>query len=244
MAWFKARATQHAITSPEGAQTHAFGVAIAKTLYQLGEREEGLQLLAEVESYGKAGHEWLATSILIAELEIGLRDQAWQRAAVLLENEQSVSPVLHRLLPAPDGEWNEGWSTMRTEWWSILREQQPTEDRAVTLRKLEELLRPSGDSAVAAMAVKSSLGLESLKPPQSSGGSFALRAREERGTHGSSEVLPGRVTLAGNRRTLARLRGTESCPANTSQRRRRYRAKSYATHHILLPPSIPSRSSL
>jgi tetratricopeptide (TPR) repeat protein len=165
--WFKTRAAKHNITSTPGIRQHILGLAVAKALYELGEHEEGLGLLAEVERYGGDGDEWRQMSVLFAHLDLGMHEEAWQRAGVLLENESRVGPILHRLLPAADGEWHEGWSTLRTEWWTILREQAPHEERAVTLERLRKLLTPSPDPNVATMAAEAAQGLEALKPPKS-----------------------------------------------------------------------------
>jgi hypothetical protein len=107
---------------------------LAKVLHQLGERDEAAGLLAALLPVASDEHGSRLGALYHVEFELGLKDQAWEHAAMALAQSQQAMPF-YTLLPNHSG-------TAKL-WWQYFCEQYPDEPWADTASRVRHLLEPN-----------------------------------------------------------------------------------------------------
>jgi hypothetical protein len=139
--WFARRAAGLDPASNEAAQHIELGLAVARALTALGEREESLRLLAELARLPDDKYGGRSASLLKVEEEMGLQGQAKNRALEKLGDERGALHVMFRWY-GEEGAYVACW------WWKFLCRIAPDEDRALTLARLQNLMRPGEGAAL------------------------------------------------------------------------------------------------
>ena len=112
-------------------------VSWALTHYRLGEKEKAIELLTQVgDRLVKAEYPGEYSCLVVAEYQLGLKDQAFQHLAHILakKGEGDIDLLLEEVDLFRAG------SDAAVVGWGILRRKSPKEPPEITLRKLEDLL--------------------------------------------------------------------------------------------------------
>jgi hypothetical protein len=141
-----------------------FGLELrrARTLYQLGDKDSGLQLLNKLSEQAKGARTpaWVE-QVIEAQVRIGLSESAFTLAAWALprlNDEQAERRVLGHLFPGKESTAEIGWR--------MLRRKDPEGDPAAALKKLRELLAGKlPGKEVEQLAAETEKGATSLLPP-------------------------------------------------------------------------------
>ena len=113
----------------------ALGLQVASMLYRLGEKEEAIRLFSELAQAARDDKDLFMRSVCEAEYKLGLREQAFEHAAVALSEGWNTS-VLRILFPKHED--------TAGIWWKHFRGKYPAEQHQVTMGRLRRLLEPAG----------------------------------------------------------------------------------------------------
>jgi hypothetical protein len=106
------------------------------TLYEVGEKEQALPLLAKLGDAIKDSKEdnWAFEHLVASESRLGLKDLAFEHAALILARPEYSNPgyLFYQLL----GDKSRGADF----WWSFLRQKFPAEDHRATMKRLRSIV--------------------------------------------------------------------------------------------------------
>jgi tetratricopeptide (TPR) repeat protein len=113
----------------------------ACTLYELGEKEKALPLLAKLGDAIKnsTADDWVFGYLVGSEHELGLKDLAFEHAALTFRRPKFSNPgyLFYRLF----GDKSSGADM----WWSFLRRKFPAEDHLATMKRLRSIMEGTLD---------------------------------------------------------------------------------------------------
>lgn len=108
----------------------------ARTLFNLGERDQAMKLFAQVAEEGKTGKELFLADLVEAEFSLGLKDQAFAHCARMLarvkEEDFPYRGALYPVFPQQ--------AETAAVWWRLLRRKYPDDEATATMTRLRRLL--------------------------------------------------------------------------------------------------------
>jgi hypothetical protein len=113
------------------------GLLVASLLWRLNEKQKAADLFAQLARAASDDHQLSLQALCETQYRLGLTDQAWQHAAVVLSGGGNTS-LLRTLFP----EYQEAAAV----WWRFFCEKYPQEPRATTLRRIRRLLAAASAS--------------------------------------------------------------------------------------------------
>ncbi len=109
------------------------GLGVASVLYRLGEKQKAVRLFSELARAAVDDNNLSVRSVCELEYRLGLKDQAFEHAAMVLDSQWQLS-ILRTLFPER--------SAAAEIWWALLCRKRPEEARKTTLGRLREVLGP------------------------------------------------------------------------------------------------------
>ncbi|MHC4176037.1 MAG: tetratricopeptide repeat protein [Planctomycetota bacterium] len=129
--WFPQVRPPTQIDPAERRERFSMGLRVASMLLRLDQKEDAVGLFAELARAAEEDNNLSLRSVCEAEYRVGLTEQAFEHAAVVLAGQWNTS-VLHTLFP-------EHQEAART-WWKFFCQKYREEPRKVTLDRLRRLL--------------------------------------------------------------------------------------------------------
>jgi hypothetical protein len=130
--WFAARAEDGDLSTNELATHYKLAVLVGRTLYHLGEVEQGKRLFALINEQGMREKSFVPwREIVEAELRLELRDEA-DRIALRLADDENID------MACAGAYFKTQWNIAQP-WWRALHVQYPNEDRPARWQRLQQL---------------------------------------------------------------------------------------------------------
>lgn len=132
--WFAEPGPKAAIKPSQQRDRFAMGLLVASALFRLNERERAVGLFSQLARAANDDNDLSLRSVCEAEYEVGLREEAFARAATVLSRGWNTS-VLRTLFPQHQD--------AAGLWWKLFCQKYPDELRQVTLGRLRRFLQPA-----------------------------------------------------------------------------------------------------
>lgn len=139
--WFEDSQTEPEAGSTRKSDRFAIGLRVASMLYRLGEKEESLRLFSQLAQAAEEDKDLSMRSVCEAEYELGLTEQAFEHAVLVLSkgwNTPATMPrnsVLWTLFPKR--------RNTAEIWWTFFCRKYPEEPRKATIDRLRKMLAPA-----------------------------------------------------------------------------------------------------
>jgi tetratricopeptide (TPR) repeat protein len=138
--WFAPSGPEAKVGSTQRRERFSMGLLVASMLGRLNEKEQAAHLFLQLATAAREDNNLSMQSLCEAEYRLGLREQAFEHAAVVLSKAWNTS-----LLPTLFPECRDTAGV----WWTFFCRKHPQEPREITLRRLRGFLQPTRPSGMA-----------------------------------------------------------------------------------------------